>query len=171
MRIRKLRKITYITILTSPTGLSEYNGNSFEAILNDGTITGFKDWLNLQETFIKNIEGFTYTKDEGFDIDYMNVNSMSKNNSEFVINRLQQKLSIQYNELKYSYMPTTNVGIPYINKKSKEEMDLIFKNQIRSTEGVREILSFTSSVENRIYKLKFSIRSKEGEIIWLSINQ
>lgn len=169
MKIRKVRQITYITILS---GEAEYVGKSFEAVIENEIITGFKDWLNGNVTngFIKSVSGFTFTRQQGFDIEIYE-NAIANNNADTVKNRLYQRLLLQYNELKYSYVKTEGVGIPYLNKKTKAEMDLILRNEIISTEGVDKIIEFNSTVVNRVYHLEFKVTTVKGEIVWLTIDQ
>lgn len=173
MIIRRIRTITYVTITTAPLGKEEYENKSFEAVVNDGgTITHFKDWLNGNPTngYIIDIEGYTYTHGVGYDIKLFN-ESFSDSNHDYLINRFYQSLMIHYGELKYSYMNTTSIGIPYLKKKSKVEMDLILKKEISQTVGVERIIEFNSQMVDRKYKLDFKVKAVEGDIIWLTIDQ
>lgn len=175
MIIRKVRKIKTIKFLSviDDVNDSEYIGESFEAIEANGSIVAFIDWLNGRGTTTNpftldpNSMG-TYKIEEGWDIESFN-GSIATTKKETVTQLLTQKLLLQYDELDYFYEDTSNVGVPYIEKKSKEELDLIIRNEILSTPGVNEILSFVSTVEDRAYKLEFSVKTTEGEIVWLSV--
>lgn len=172
MSIRKIREITYITITNTPSGKEEYKNKSFEAIVTEAGIIEFKDWLNGNETdgFTTSVTGFTFTSKKGYDIT-MFENQIATEIKELVRHRLIQKLSIQYNELRYEYVATKSIGIPYLNKKTKEEMDLILKSEIASTEGVEKILEFNSKMIDRVYHLDFKVRTTGGETTWLTIDQ
>lgn len=173
MRIRKIREIKYITIKSATSANKEYVGKSFEAIINQNKdIVGFKDWLNGNNSngYTKDIEDFAFDTGSGIDIELFD-NSIASTNVDVVRNRLIQKLSIQYGELQYNFIETFNIGIPYLNKKSKAEMDLILKNEILKTEGVKQILEFNSTVVDRHYKLEFKVLIDKGEIVWLTIDQ
>ena len=119
MRIRKVRTIDYVTITETPPDKKEYLGKSFERV--DGS---FKDWLNGNNVtgYLTELTPFTFKTDKGFDIELFD-GSITETINEFVMNRLYQKLLIQYGELQYSYVNTEMVGIPYLNKKTKAEMD------------------------------------------------
>lgn len=177
MIIRKVRKIKTIKFLSviDDANDSEYIGESFETFINeeDNNDLYFIDWLNGRGTTanpfsLKASDMGTYTIEEGWDIDSFD-DSIATTNKETVLQLLTQKLLLQYDELDYFYEDTSNIGIPYIEKKSKEELDLIIRNEILSTPGVNEILSFVSTVEDRAYKLEFSVKTTEGEIVWLSV--
>lgn len=175
MVIRKVREITTITFISVINGNndSEYIGESFEAIVNEesGAVTGIIDWLNGNEEygFIKDpFDIGTFRIKKGWDIEAFE-NSIATVTKESVAQWLKQKLLIQYDELNYYYEDTSDIGIPYIDKKSKEELDLIIRSEILATPGVNDIISFTSRVEERKYILEFSVKVTEGEIVWLSI--
>ena len=175
MIIRKVRKIKTIKFLSvvDDVNFGEYIGESFEAVEVDGSIVAFIDWLNGQGTeanpfTLDPFEVGTFKVYEGWDIDAFD-DSIAITSKETVAQWLTQKLLLQYDELDYFYEDTSNVGIPYIDKKTKDELDLIIRNEILGTPGVREILSFNSVVEERLYRLEFSVRTIEGETVWLSI--
>lgn len=172
MKIRRVRQISYITITQAPTGESEYVGESFEVVNPSAEDIEFKDWLNgnYVDGFTRTIsEGFSYDKIKtGYDIKFLE-DGVATKEKEVLAQKLTQKLFIQYNELRYDYEITDNVGIPYLNKKTKEEMDLIFRREIIRTEGVLRIESFSSKIENGRYTLNFRVISQGGESIWLQI--
>lgn len=176
MIIRKIRKIRTIKFLSVEEDVpDEYIGESFEVaeVNEDDGVSGFIDWLNGQGTeenpFILDPNSMgAYKVYEGWDIDAFD-DSIAVTSKESVAQWLTQKLLLQYDELDYFYEDTSNVGIPYIDKKTKDELDLIIRNEILGTPGVREILSFSSVVEEREYRLGFSVKTIEGETVWLSI--
>lgn len=172
MKIRKVRQIEYITINQAPTGESEYIGESFEVVDSSAEDLEFKDWLNgnYVDGFTRLLsEGFSYGElKTGYDIKIFE-DSVTTREQEVVAQKLTQRLFIQYNELNYDYEITDNLGIPYLNKKTKEEMDLIFRREILRTPGVKRIDTFNSKVENGKYILNFKVISQGGESIWLQI--
>ena len=63
----------------------------------------------------------------------------------------------------------TTYGIPYYQsilgrKTTKERVDLIYNQKILSEPGVREIITFDSTLKNRVYSLTFSVRVTDGTI-------
>jgi len=63
----------------------------------------------------------------------------------------------------------TTYGIPYWQsilgrKTTKARVDLIFSQAILSEPGVKEIVSFNSTFENRQYSLTFKVRVVDGTI-------
>jgi hypothetical protein len=165
MRIRKVRKIKYVTVLDY-TEDERYKDKSFEVVYNQsGEISGIKDTILGGITDILLFQD--YEVGEGFDIVMFN-NSYTNTVLEYATQLLQQKLSIQLGELSYNYERTSDIGIPYINKKTKNELDLILKNQIINTETVKEILEFSSTFENRHYSCNFKVMIQGGDILWLS---
>lgn len=63
----------------------------------------------------------------------------------------------------------TTYGVPYFQsmlgrKVTKERVDLIFNQKILEEPGVREILTFDSTFNNRVYSLTFSVRVTDGTI-------
>jgi len=165
MRIRKVRKIRYITFINaSLSENNEYVGESFEAVVVNDTITKFIDWLNGNGEVIPIGD---YTQGDGWDFDFFH-NAYALSEVEIVTQLLQQHLSIQLGELIYSFEDTSNIGIPYINKKKQEEMDLILRDEIASTQGVAKILTFKSVMEDRLYKLEFTVETNGGDTVWLT---
>lgn len=180
MKVRKIREITTIKFLSVNSQYTEYLNESFEAVLelngNELVITGFIDWINggrlnegvlnpfiLQPSTVGIFKSF-----KGFDIVAFD-DSIAKSNKDVVTQLLKQKLLIIYGELNYFYEDASDIGIPYIDKKSKEELDLIIRNEILETPGVQEITDFKSKIQERLYVLNFSVKTVEGEIVWLSV--
>ncbi len=124
----------------------------------------------VMKGFLMPLTPFTYEVGKGFDIEIYE-DAIATTVVDVVRNRLYQRLYIQFGELRYSYMNTEIVGVPYINKKTKAEMDLILRSEILATEGVDRILEFNSTVKDRVYYLEFQVKTIEGEIIWLTIGQ
>ena len=172
MKIRKVRQINYIKITQAPEGESEYVGESFEVVDPTAEDLEFKDWLNgsYANGFTRLIsDGFSHEDIKtGYDIKIFE-DSDTTEEKEVLAQRLIQKLYIQYNELNYDYEITDNVGVPYLNKRTKEEMDLILRREISNTVGVKRIDTFNSKIENGKYTLSFRVISQGGESIWLQI--
>jgi len=164
MRIRKVRKIRHITFLNASLSVNnEYVGESFEATIVNDTITGFIDWLNGG---LKAPVG-DYKQGESWDFEFFD-DAYADTEVGIVTQLLQQHLSIQYGELNYAFEESSDVGIPYINKKTKEEMDLILKDEILSTQGVAKIIEYNSNVEDRHYTVEFTVETNGGDTVWLS---
>lgn len=165
MKIRKVRKINYITFTYS--NQSEYIGESFELVQDPILGQVIKDWINGGLKDPDQIGSFE--RGSGWDFDLFH-GSYTQTEVERVAQKLQQKLSIHLGELSYPFENTDEIGVPYINKKTKDEMDLILIEEISSTEGVENIIDFTSKIDdNRHYTLEFSVTIRGGEQAWLSI--
>lgn len=168
MKIRKVRLIETITI-TAPVNIDQiYVGKSFELttiVDQDETIPVFKDWLSGG---LKEIGMLMFERNKGWDMT-MFTDSYATSHVEIVVQKLQQKLSIFLGELNYPFEDTTNIGIPYIDKKKKDEMDLILYDEISRTDGVISIEEFESSMgDDRVYHLKFKVETEGGSTGWLS---
>lgn len=79
-----------------------------------------------------------------------------------------QRLKIRLLTFLEEWVYNTAYGVPYhqriLGKKTtKSAVDLIFQQQILSEEGVKEIVSFSSTFVNRQYSLIFSVRVVTGE--------
>ena len=82
---------------------------------------------------------------------------------------ISQKVSILLKTFKGEWFLDDSIGIPYFQtilgkKISKEKIDLLFKTQILSVDGVSKITEFTSSIINRQYQYSVSILSDENKI-------
>lgn len=64
----------------------------------------------------------------------------------------------------------TTYGVPYLSRilgikqTSKSSVDLIFQTAILEEEGVKEIVSFKSTFQNRQYCLTFQVKVVTGEV-------
>lgn len=162
MRIRKLRKYNYITMTSGP-----YKGESFEVIKIDDQLSMIKNPFEVGG-HLKVIPGNYDKINEGWDIELYD-NSYATSNKEVTEHRLIQRLSIHLGELQYDYEDTRDIGIPYLYKKSKDELDMILKEEISLTEGVKRILTFDSEVKERSYICTYSVEVQEGEILWQTV--
>lgn len=164
MIIHKLRKIQLVKALDGP-----YANESFE--YSDGKI---KDWINGGKDgnpYWITYSGNTSIPYEVYDIELPNQDSHSTDNVDYVTQKLLQNMNIFANELNLPFENTNNIGIPYINKHSKDELDLIIRDYILNTPGVDRIEEFKSELkgsDKRTYVLDFKVISVRGEIIWLS---
>lgn len=79
-----------------------------------------------------------------------------------------QRLLILLQTFKSEWFWDTEYGVPYwdiLGKKvTKERVDLIFNQKILEEPGVREIVTFDSTFNNRVYSLTFSVRVTDGTI-------
>lgn len=168
MKIKKLKIEKLIRVINIvDTGLlgDEYKNKIF--VVNEN---GFVDWLNGREgEFIKPLSAVVseelkegYSTGSGRDI--------TTSNAEYVKTLITARLLIQKGELNYQLENTSEVGLESWFKKRPAEVDLILKNMIGQTPGVRGIKSFKSSVNsNREYSCEVEIVCEGGEIIWQSI--
>jgi len=82
---------------------------------------------------------------------------------------VSQRLKIRLLNFKGEWFMDLNYGPPYWQeilamKVSKSRVDRIFQQQILLENGVREIVSFSSTLINRQYSLKFQVKVVSGEV-------
>ena len=80
-----------------------------------------------------------------------------------------QRLKIMLLTFMGEWFWDTTYGTPYFQsmlgrKVTKERVDLIFNQKILEEPGVREIVTFDSTFNNRVYSLTFSVRVTDGTI-------
>lgn len=176
MIIHKLRKIQLVKALDGPYPYKDesYKDESFEYRVSDDGIM-IKDWINggkdENHPYWIIYSGNTSIPYEAYDIELSNQDPHSTNNVDYVTQKLLQNMNIFTNELNLPFENTNNIGIPYINKYSKGELDLIIRDYILNTPGVDRIEEFKSELkgsDKRTYVLDFKVISVRGEIIWLS---
>lgn len=81
-----------------------------------------------------------------------------------------QRLKIRLLTFMGEWFLDTTYGVPYwqrllgIKQTSKSAIDLIFQQQILAEPGVKEIVRFDSTFQNRQYSLNFRVKVVTGEI-------
>jgi len=80
-----------------------------------------------------------------------------------------QRLSIRLLTFRSEYGFDVNYGVPYWQrifgtKIGKADVDLIYQQEILKEEAVKEIVSFSSTLSNRVYSCTFSVRLKTGQV-------
>lgn len=80
-----------------------------------------------------------------------------------------QRLKIRLLTFREEYVFNTVYGVPYwqriLGKKTnKAAVDLLFQQEILAETGVKEIVSFSSTFQNRIYSMTFQVRVVTGEV-------
>lgn len=80
-----------------------------------------------------------------------------------------QRLLIRLLTFREEWIFNTEYGVPYWQrilgiKNKKEAVDLIFQQEILKEEGVKEIVSYSSSLVNRQYTASFKVRVVTGEV-------
>jgi hypothetical protein len=85
--------------------------------------------------------------------------------TQTIAQRLKIRLLTYQNEWFYD----TTYGIPYFQsilakKTTKANVDLIFQQAILSEPGVKQIVTFTSTLINRQYSLTFSVKVVDGTV-------
>jgi hypothetical protein len=88
---------------------------------------------------------------------------------------VQQRLFILLRTFQEEWFLDTTYGIPYFQrilgrKTPKSVADRIFQEKILEENGVAEILSYSSILDNRTYSAKFSVRCTNGEVASVEIN-
>ena len=88
---------------------------------------------------------------------------------EYVKQKLIQKLSVIQGELTSpipSFAVSRLYGVPYLDKFSKEEVDLLLRGTILSIPEVLSITSWSSRQDSNVYKCEFSCNTVEGVLSW-----
>lgn len=85
------------------------------------------------------------------------------------VKTVSQRLRIRLQTFQEEWFLDTTYGVPYYQKilgkkTTKSAVDLIFQEQILLENGVKEIVSFSSSFSDRIYSATFKVRVVNGEI-------
>ena len=80
-----------------------------------------------------------------------------------------QRLRIRLQTFLGEWFLQTSYGIPYFQrtlgkKTSKTAVDRIFQEQILQERGVRELVSFSSTLQNRQYAMSFRVRALNGDV-------
>jgi hypothetical protein len=163
--------------ITFENNAGNYSGLSFEYLQDESEAFVIKDWLNGGYSSPGSIGSFKINPEE-YDTPLLN-RGFSKTPTEYVKAKILQKLNIHLNEFKYRYENTEDIGIPYLDKPTVNELDLFIKEAILSTAGVKEITSFISRKatidagdfgKNKAkYYAEFSIKIETGDELWQSI--
>ena len=87
---------------------------------------------------------------------------------------VRQRLLIMLRTWSGEWFMDTEHGIPYMRilgqKVPKTTVDRIFQEKILAENGVKQILTFSSSLLSRAYSAKFSVRCQNGDDLTLEIN-
>lgn len=80
-----------------------------------------------------------------------------------------QRLKIRLQTFKGEYNFNTEYGVPYFQrilgkKIRKQDVDNIFQQVILEEVGVREIITFNSTLINLTYNLVFTVRNDKGAL-------
>ena len=101
------------------------------------------------------------------DIIFVNRPLVKSDMTQPLVETVQQRLYIRLRTLYGEWFLNTDYGIPYIQrilgfKNTKSSVDLIFQQNILAEAGVKEIVSFNSSLINRQYSLNFRVKVVDG---------
>lgn len=175
-KTNKLRLVKTITFTSVPSFLNEYLNESFEYIQVEG-VWKFIDWLNGGIKLPTAIGDFIINSEE-YDVELLN-RRLTTNLLEYVQHKILQRLQLHQNELDYPYENTEDIGLPYLDKPSAEELDLFIKDAIMTVPGVKEITKFISRKEKdeskygagKIgYFAEFEVKTESEEAIIQSIS-
>jgi len=81
-----------------------------------------------------------------------------------------QRLKIRLLTFQEEWFMDTTYGVPWLQRllgqkqASKSGIDLIFQQKILEETGVKEIVSFESTFQNRQYSLVFKVKVVNGEV-------
>lgn len=83
------------------------------------------------------------------------------------VQTVAQRLLIMLQTYQGEWFLDLNHGVPYWdwlgNKVPKQRVDQILQQKILAENGVKEITSFSSTLENRAYSAQFKVRVVTGE--------
>jgi len=83
---------------------------------------------------------------------------------------IRQQLAINLRMFRGEWFANLNYGVAYFNsvfgKRDAREVDAVFKETIRNTDGVLSISDYSSEIEpeTRKYKLRFSVVTQTGNL-------
>ena len=85
-----------------------------------------------------------------------------------------QRLLIRLKTFKSEWFLDVDYGVPWLQqilgkKISKASLDLILQEQILLENGVKELVSFSSTFKNRAYSMTFSIKVNTGDVVTLTV--
>lgn len=81
-----------------------------------------------------------------------------------------QRLAIHLRTFRAEWFLDEPYGVPWFEilgtKRSKQQVDSILQREVLSVQGVREIVSWTSDINNvnRNYSCQFTVRTTNGEL-------
>jgi hypothetical protein len=170
--------LTKSKTITFDNNSGEYSGYSFQYIFDE--LLGWRiiDWLNGGYSNPVALGNFTINDDE-YDTEFLN-RGFTQTLFNYSKEKILQKLNIHLNEFRYKFENTEDIGIPYLEKPTADELDLFIKEAILSTIGVKEITSFNSKKvtiqdagkygRNKVsYYAEFNVKIETGENVWQSI--
>ena len=102
----------------------------------------------------------------------LTLENLTSDAADVVAQRLRVRLSTYLGE----WFLDVGYGVPYYQqilakKTTKVAVDRIFQQQILSERGVRELVSFSSTFQNRRYEMSFVVRVLDGSLTeTISIN-
>lgn len=148
----------------------------------ESEVPAIRDWLYGGYTRPLDVSGekvYIIEKDQ-YDSEFLN-RSFTETNKDYSLQKIIQKLNIHLNEFNYKFENTEDIGIPYLNKPTKAELDLFIRDAILTTSGVIELKRFASRLANvrddndkygknrQTYFLEFEVIVEGGETLWQSI--
>lgn len=172
-----LMKTRSITFGSPNRDLGEYNvykGKSFELI--EGLEGKFIDWVNGGISEISGIPiGEVKRNEPAWDVKFFG-REFTEDLREYVQNKILQKLNIHREELNYKFENTDEIGIPYLDKLTEEELNFFIREAIMEVIGAREITNFKSEIikdserqGKTNYIVKFEVMTEGGDMVWQSI--
>lgn len=89
--------------------------------------------------------------------------------SEYPVGVVAQRLKMRLLTFLGEWVYNTTYGVPYwqliLGKKvKKSDVDAIFQRQILQETGVKQIVSFSSTFEKRVYTCNFTVKANNGEV-------
>jgi hypothetical protein len=181
LKTNRLVKTETITFRDVPVIPEDYRGKSFKKIKvlqGDIMVDGFINWVNGGLTAINTINGYqgnVITNEPAWDVSFFG-RDFTADLREYVQNKILQKLNIHRGELDYKFESTLEVGVPYLDKLTEEELNFFIREAIMEVIGAKEITKFKSEIvldKERAgksnYIVKFEVITERGDLIWQSI--
>jgi len=86
-----------------------------------------------------------------------------------LLETVSQRLKIRLLTFMGEWFLDTRYGVPYWQrilgrKVSKQSVDLIFQENILAEDGVKELVSFSSNYNNRVYSAEFRVKVQSGAV-------
>lgn len=108
------------------------------------------------------------TKEHDIDISNSNIEIIEEN-TEIVAQRLKIALLLRASEWAFDL----SAGVPYLQfgktKGNKAYADSVIKNEALKVEGVENIYSYSSTLNNRVLEVSISVTTTGGRIVALAL--
>ena len=106
--------------------------------------------------------------DSNYDLAFHNGPLTQEYTTQPLTQTVKQRLIIRLRTWRTEWFLDTEYGVPYFDiigrKIPKSRVDSILQQEILAERGVKEITSFTSTLQNRQYSASFRVKVSNGDV-------